>query len=91
MKLDLFTTDYMLRVTAKDVSRMLGVSLASANRYIADIKAEYKIKRVFLGHLINYLKLSYETALNYSKLLKTTQNYSKIIKIAQNSQGCTPL
>jgi len=73
MKNDLFTSGYLLRVTAKDVSGLLGVSLACANRYLSDIKAEYKIKRVFLGHLINYFKLSYETAQNYSKLLKTTQ------------------
>jgi len=67
-------SDYMRIITAKDMSRMLGVSLASANRYMVDIKKEYKAKRVFLGHVINYFKLSYETAQNYSKLLKNSQN-----------------
>jgi len=77
MKLDLFTSDYILRVTAKDVSRMLGVSLSCASRYLLDIKKEYKIKKVFFAHVVNYFKLSYITAQNYSKLLKNSQKHAK--------------
>jgi len=44
-----------------------------ANRYLLDIKKEYKIKRVFFGHVIDYFRFSNETIQNYSKLLKTTQ------------------
>jgi len=70
--LDLFVLVYV-RITKKDITRMLGVSLFCANRYMSDIKKEYNIKRVCLGHLINYFNLPYDTAVKYSKLLKNTQ------------------
>jgi len=75
--LELFTSNYLLRVTAKDLSIMLGVSISSAGRYLLDIKKEFKIKVVCFGHVVNYFKLSYETSQKYSKTLKNIQNSSK--------------
>ncbi|MBZ4040976.1 HTH domain-containing protein [Flavobacterium hibisci] len=45
-------------ITAKEMAETMGISIATANRYLKDIKEEYKIKIVLGQHVNSYFKIS---------------------------------
>ena len=46
--------NYLKTIRAKDVELHLAVSEATAKRIYRDIKKEYGLERVTMGHLISY-------------------------------------
>lgn len=48
-------------VTAKELAFSMGCSLATANRYLKDIKDEYQCKKVLGQHVNKYFKIDAKT------------------------------
>jgi ribosomal protein RSM22 (predicted rRNA methylase) len=46
-----------IKISAKDISNYLKISLPTAQRYYTDIKKEYELKIVTEQHFKNYFKL----------------------------------
>lgn len=44
-------------ITAKQLAKLMGVSISTAERYLKDVKQEYEIKIVCLGHINQYFKI----------------------------------
>lgn len=45
-------------ISAKSLASSMGISIATAHRYLKDIKQEYEIKIVCLSHVKDYFKVS---------------------------------
>ncbi|WP_295094080.1 hypothetical protein [uncultured Flavobacterium sp.] len=45
-------------ITAKQLAKLMGVSISTAERYLKDVKQEYEIKIVCLSHINQYFKIS---------------------------------
>lgn len=56
-------------LTIKQVSEILNVSIANAQKLVKDVKKQYDLKtKITIYHLIDYLKIPYQN------LLKNTNN-----------------
>ncbi|MEO6177285.1 MAG: hypothetical protein ABIP27_19175 [Flavobacterium circumlabens] len=50
--------DTLQIVTAKELAFSMGISLATANRYLKDIKQEYQCRKVLGEHVNKYFKIN---------------------------------
>ena len=49
-------------ITAKELSHSMGISLKTANRYLKDIKDEFRCKKVLGQHVNKYFKIDAKNA-----------------------------
>jgi ribosomal protein S25 len=49
------------KITAKELAQKMGISIKTAEKYLKDVKEQYDIKVVCLGHVNTYFKVNAKT------------------------------